>query len=65
AGAGRSRHSGRDARATRFPPSLQERRKLSTQVYHNLSIALDPTPNLCNGQPGTLARWRAGSRPSI
>jgi protein-L-isoaspartate(D-aspartate) O-methyltransferase len=26
-------------------------------VYHNVSIALDPTRNLCNGQPGTLAGW--------
>ena len=26
-------------------------------VYHNVSIALDSTRNLCNGQPGTLAYW--------
>lgn len=26
-------------------------------VYHNVSIALDATRNLCNGQPGTLAYW--------
>jgi len=26
-------------------------------VYHNVTIALDPTRNLCNGQPGSLAMW--------
>jgi protein-L-isoaspartate(D-aspartate) O-methyltransferase len=28
-------------------------------VYHNVSIALDATRDLFNGQPGTLARWIA------
>ncbi|MGA2004383.1 MAG: rRNA adenine N-6-methyltransferase family protein [Terriglobales bacterium] len=26
-------------------------------VYHNVTIALDPARNLCNGQPSSLAAW--------
>ncbi|MGH9641579.1 MAG: protein-L-isoaspartate O-methyltransferase family protein, partial [Terriglobales bacterium] len=26
-------------------------------LYHNVTIALDPARNLCNGQPGSLAAW--------
>ena len=26
-------------------------------IYHNVSVALDPTRDLISGQPGTLARW--------
>jgi len=26
-------------------------------LYHNVTIALDPSRNLCNGQPGALASW--------
>jgi protein-L-isoaspartate(D-aspartate) O-methyltransferase len=26
-------------------------------LYHNVTVALDPARNLCNGQPGSLAAW--------
>ena len=44
--------SGLSAPRTRETPDTDPAR-----VYHNIAIALDPSRQLFNGQPGTLASW--------